>query len=156
MSTLRYSMINALRPTTKLGAGVEVRYHSVVTGLVYTVIATLDDAAGEIETEQGMTIPFHVGVFKIDRVDLPVMPQRLDRIEWIDPDDSSRVEWFQVLSDSAIDAVAPLGNFRDTWRINSKWVPSGDVSGQVLYGNAGGTVYGNADPEGTGYGSASR
>ena len=151
MSLLRRAIRDVLRPVVKQTAGVSVRYFSVATGQSYNVTATLDDAAGEIDAGEGFTIPFHSGVFKIDRADLPVMPQRLDTIEWTE---NGRSEWFQVLSDSAIDAVAPNGNFRDVWRINTKWVPDADVSTSAIYGNADGIAYGAAD--GTAHGSAGR
>ena len=154
MSLLRRAVRDVMRPIVEVAAGVSVRYHAVATGEVYDVRATLDDAAGEIEASDGMTIPFHSGVFKIRRTALPVMPQRLDTIEWIDPDNPGRVEWFQVLSDSAIDHVAPNGNFRDVWRISTKWVPDADVSTSAMYGNADGLAYGAAD--GTAHGGASR
>ena len=154
MSLLRRAKRGVLRPIVKAVAGRSVRYHSVATGEVYDVVATLDDAAGEVETSDGMTIPFHSGVFKIDRVDLPVMPQRLDTMELIDEDNPARVEWFQVLSDSAIDHVAPNDNDRDVWRISTKWVPDADVSTSAMYGNADGLAYGAAD--GTAHGGASR
>ena len=156
MSLLRNAIRDTLRPVVKATAGVSVRYHSFVTGDIYSVVATLDDAAGEVETTEGMTIPFHSGVFKIDRLDLPVAPDRRDRIEWIDPDDTTRVEWFMILSDGAVDAFAPNGNFRDVWRLNTKWIPNPDAELQSVYGNAGGIAYGNDDPSGVGYGSSRR
>ncbi len=91
VSLLRAAVRDRLRPTLKSAAGVAVRYNAVVNGLVYsttpsggTLKATLDGASGEVETNTGLTVPFHVGIFKIDRLDLPIMPQRLDKIEWID------------------------------------------------------------------------
>ena len=154
MSLLRTAIRDVLRPVVKQVAGVAVRYHHAANGMVYNVVATLDGADGEAEANDSMAVPFHVGIFKIDRLDLPVMPQRLDRIEWIDPDNTARVEFFQVLSDGASDYAQPNGNFRDVWRINAKWIPTGDDAVQVVYGNADGTAYGNAD--GVGYGSPSR
>lgn len=140
MGLLEDAIANVLRPTVKATCGRNMRYHSAIDGQTYDVCATFTDATGETETIDGVTVSFHVQVFKIDRADLPVMPQRLDRLEWIKGD---RTEWFRVLSDGAIDSVGPNDNFRNVWRISAKWEPSGDETGNPIYGNAAGLAYGS-------------
>ena len=161
MSLLRNAIRDTLRPVVKRTAGVSVRYFSKADGNTYpldgsTITATLDASAADAETDDGIQFTEMVKDFKIDIADLPVFPNDGDVVIVVSgigiPD-----QWYQVLRDGGSRSVEPLGNFEDTWRMHTKNIPNPSAElVRSAYGNAGGIVYGNADPSGVGYGSSRR
>ena len=161
MSLLRSAVRDVLRPVVKATAGVQVRYHSKTDGNTYpldggTITATLDRSAADAETTEGIQFTEMVKDFKIDVADLPVMPQDGDTI-MVQEGLGIADQYYMVLRDGGSRSAEPLGNFEDSWRLHTKNIPNPSAEiVQVMYGAADGTAYGNADPEGTGYGSARR
>lgn len=151
---IRRAKNELLWPTVETAAGQTVRYHAATTGEVYEVPAVYAEVEGEQETTEGLAMAWHSQVFRIRRVELPVMPTNLDRIEinTTNEDGTARTEWFQVLSDGTVDGVAPNDNHRDRWELQAKWIPA-PQNLQPVYGNAAGDAYGNS--QGDAYGGAS-
>ena len=158
MSLLRTAIRDVLRPVVKSTAGVEVRYFSKAEGTTYptdgsTITATLDAAAADAETSEGIQFTELVKDFKIDVDDLPVFPQSGDTIAVISGQGTVD-QVYMVLSTGGQRATEPLGNFEDTWRIHTKNIPNpSQEQVRAMYGNADGIAYGNAG--GTAYGGAS-
>ena len=134
-----------------------MRYHSTIVGNTYDVVATMANSAADSETTEGIQFTEQVKDWKIDVIDLPVMPKARDRIEVLQDDAGLEQlglagQWYQVLTDGSARAHEPNDNHEDTWLLHSKNIPS-EVAVAPAFGNANGDAFGN--PQGDIYGGPS-
>lgn len=143
-SLLRTAIKSTLRPTVKAVAGVDVVYHSAVSGNTYAVRATLADPATDTNLEENLSFSGTELDFKIDVADLPVVPQYRDSIEWEQYEGVTK--WWQVLELNGSREFEQNDNFGIAWRIHTKYTPTPEMAIQA-YGDSAGQAYGTLDDD---------
>ena len=150
---LMQKMVGRLRDTVVRFQGVNIRYHSNVTGDTYEVRASSRETRGERDENEGFGQLYSVRVFVIDIYganSIPVVPLAGDRIEWL-LDCGNRIEHYTVVEDSGDRETQTLGNQGAGWKVHTILSPPGPTR-RAAHGNAAGEAYGNQD--GIAYGSS--
>lgn len=127
MPLIRDAIRNVLQPIVfdRSVAGVAVRYHAFVSGDVFYITATMDNSTTEAQTSEGAIFTDILKDWIVRACDFEpysIVPQRRDRIEWVDDDNGTH--WFELLELGGQKAVEPYSNHGDFYRLHTKEIPA--------------------------------